>query len=364
VTEGKGEQSILRQICNKLLKILFDDGLSMSRLRKILHQRSLALNTLCVAIFLLLCFGNIHNAGYRNWIFINLLMLQDESSKDNLSRELLDKFTDGHTKFPNDFRMLFALSLIFQFQDETAVARSTMETYLEAVPGDTVGRFIIGTIAYESGDYAGALQYWSALGNGSPFILKASEEISAGNLEVAHHLLNAAMETDISSFGVAYRLAEQYALLANELFVRGANENTDLLCSNGSAAFQSAIRAEPTLEFVRINYGSFLRRCQQYPEAIGQFLSVVDADSNYMRAWANHEVALTYAMMLSHEQAITHFEQAVKDDPHNGLYRLSLGRAYVVLSRTEDAREQFLKILNSSDQQWKPVAEELLDRLK
>jgi Tfp pilus assembly protein PilF len=320
-----------------------------------------------LGVFLVTNYKVFQNAGYRNFGFIYLLFSQNESLNGGLSAledAPVDWVRRGHAIFPGDDRLLYALALSQWFQGELTAARSTMEMYLQTAPEDRVGRFVLGTIVYEEGDYAGAIQNWSSLASGTAFIHKASEELDAGNLDAAQRLLDTAVKMDITSYSVAYRLAERYMQLATQLHANEDNEKLDLVCSNGSIAFQSAIHAEPELRFVRINYGSFLRRCQQYQEAITQFLWAADSASGASLAWVNHEIALTYTMMQLPDEAVRYFEQAVDADPQNGLYRLSLGQAYLRVARVEEAREQLLQLLSGPDLQWKAAAESLLKDLK
>lgn len=322
---------------------------------------------LIISVLLLVHANTLRGAGYRNAGFVALTIVANETATDRLSdstSRTIDWLGSVHAAFPSDNRMVYALALARWFRGDTEATRSTIEVYLRDVPDDLIGRFVLGSVAYETGDRATAFETWTALAAAPTFIRRASDELLAGNLSAAQQLLDHAIELDIASYSTAYRLAEQYSLLAAGLATIGDDARLHLACQSGSKAFQSAVDAEPGLGFVRINYGSFLRRCQHYREAIAQFQWVADSSAATTRAWAQHEIGVTYFTMNLGTEATHYFEQAVNSDPQNGLYRLSLAKAYLNSARKIEAQEQLWQILAGPDSQWKNSAESILKEIE
>lgn len=283
-----------------------------------------------------------HNAGMVQIAHAGFLL----RGEDHDSTQWFGQILQDH---PEDARTLYALATAYRLEGSISKARTALEKYLVLAPEDTAANLILGDIAYEAGDVATALRLWSARGNESVLTRKAASELESGNPQAARQLLDTAMGGDISSYSTAYGLAEQYSLLADKLQHAGDVSILDGVCDNGSAAFLAAAKAEPHLAFVRINHGSFLRKCQRYQQAIEEYSSVVDRSQTTTAAWANHEIGLTYQLLNQNANAIRYLEQAAGLDPRNCLYRLSLGQIYATSGRIDEARVLFIKTLAEGD---------------
>ena len=311
--------------------------------------------------------SSLLSAGYRNLGFLQLLPLARDFSTADAAGNSIDPanwLSRAQKAFPEDERLWYGLGLQYWFKGASAEALVELRSYLRAAPEDALGRFVSGEIAYGTGDTATALASWPDQALAMICIQRASDEIALGNLDRAQVLLEVAVNTEISSYGTAYRLAQQYSLLASKLQPVAEPDQMDSVCNHGSRAYELAINYRPSLGFVRINYGGFLRRCERYPEAFAQYRSIEDTDEASTRAWASHEIALTYLILQEGEQALIYFEQAVEFEPQNGLYRISLGKAYGRLGNQEAARAQFLVVIRNNDPRWKAVAEKELANLE
>ena len=336
-------------------------------LRKV-HLPLLQLLSLAVVIGVVLgSFSALLSAGYRNLGFLQLLPLARDFSTADAAGDSVDPvnwLNRAQKVFPEDERLWYGLGLHYWFKGASAEASAALSTFLRAAPEDALGRFVSGEIAYNAGDTATALATWPDQALAMICIQRASDEIALGNLDRAQELLGVAVNGEITSYGTAYRLAQQYSLLASELEPVAEPDQMGSVCNHGSRAYELAISYQPSLDFVRINYGGFLRRCERYPDALAQYHSIEDTAEASTRAWASHEIALTYLILQDAEQALIYFEQAVEFEPQNGLYRISLGKAYGRLGNQEAARAQFLVVIHNNDPRWKAVAEKELANLE
>jgi len=312
--------------------------------------------------------SSLLSAGYRNLGFLQLLPLaHDFSAADDTAENSADAvnwLSRAQKAFPEDERLWYGVGLQYWFTGATSEALVALSTFLRAAPEDALGRFVSGEIAYDAGDTATALATWPDQALAMICIQRASDEIALGNLDRAQELLEVAVNKEITSYGTAYRLAQQYSQLASELEPVAEPDQMDSVCNHGSRAYELAIEYRPSLGFVRINYGGFLRRCERYPDALAQYRSIEGTEKASTRAWASHEIALTYLILKEGEQALVYFEQAVEFEPQNGLYRISLGKAYGRLGNPEAARAQFLVVIRNNDPRWKVVAEKELANLE
>ena len=332
----------------------------------------LVLLVLSMAAILAASLAVMAGVGYQNLGSIDLLKEQFSSGHSRFgavdvagaSENLIEWFQRGSELFPGYPRLGRSLALSLWAGNDLEAARERMMTYGNAVPEDKTAQFFLGDMLYASGEVNGALDYWSRLPAGMVLVARAQEALDDRKLESAETLLQMASEAGPASYGLSYRIAEQYEQLGRIYRETGDIERLDPVCDRGSAAFRTAADFEPSQYFVRIQHGALLRLCGRPEDAVKQFLTAAESPSPETKAWAQHEVGVTYLGNGELERALPYFERAVQLDSQNGIYRISLGRAYARFGLEAEARAQFTAALTSGDEAWRAAASEELRKLE
>lgn len=300
--------------------------------------------------------GLVQLVKQRFTVVNSLLLSYNESAE---VQKVIDYFRVGRKVFFRDQRMLRSLALSLWFNGDIQAASSEMMVYSQKNPQDRTAQLFLGDMAYSMGDFDSAIVYWSVLPIGQILVGRAEDAINRGNQAEAEVFLAIATKVGPHLYGLHYRIAEQYARLVR-IYTDQNEEKKQAACARAAEAYERALRFEPALGFVYIHYGALLRSCGRIDAALKEFSKVDESFSLRTRAWANHEVGLTYWLTQDSDLAVPFLERAVEMDPARGTYRISLARVYAALNRKDEARIQLEVALQDPSAEIRAAAVQLL----
>ncbi len=214
--------------------------------------------------------------------------------------------------------MLRGLALSLWASGDIQTARNKMMVYWQKNPQDRTAQAFLGDMAYSMGKLDSAIEHWSTLPIGQILVGRAEKALDRSNQTEAEILLALATTIGPHSYGLDYRVAEQYTRLVRA-YGDQDEEKKQVACARAAEAYETALEFGPAMGFVYVQYGALLRSCGNLNEAIGQFLKVDESFQPRTRAWANHEAGLTYLLIERTDLAASLFEKAVSIYPTNGV---------------------------------------------
>jgi tetratricopeptide (TPR) repeat protein len=95
-----------------------------------------------------------------------------------------------------------------------------------------------------------------------------------------------------------------------------------------------------------IERGDALFKEKKYPEALKEFLTVIQLDE--FNVLAANNAGFIYYKLEQYEEATNWFEKTLVLDPHRAIVYVNLGDAYLKLNRKPEAKKAFQQYLQIS----------------
>jgi tetratricopeptide (TPR) repeat protein len=293
----------------------------------------------------------------------NLLIISEEKKNENLGSWIDNIFNIG-ISLGGTNRIQRSQAFLYWILGDTEEALASFTQYLNNFPKDETALLIFGELHYQTGNFSKAEKLLSNLPASVYYSIRARESLNEDNRTEALFYLELARITDPYSNGSQYFLAQVYRELISSYYKDGEQREIHSICIAGEDLYRKLISQQPGFAFLYIEFGSMLRDCGKNELAIEQFSQIDEKFENIHRAWSLIEIGLTYNKMRLLYNALLVFQESVDLYPQQEGYRFLLAEQYQKLQMDDEARAQYLLLLQSSDNNIREKAQKALSRLE
>lgn len=227
------------------------------------------------------------------------------------------------------------LGVVALATNDLTEAQRRLLSRLEVAPDDVIAHFFLGETYFRLKNPQAAIEQWEVAGAKAP-LMKLAQDLIARHVQAeALEALEAIMRLDAAD-------AESRQLAA-QIYVEQGNPEHAL------ALYQEIISAAPEKDTGYALSGQVLFDEGQYEQAIMFFEQALQR-SPQSPLWIVERLGRSHAALNQWPEAVTAYQQVIREDPTRQQVYVLLGEAQCQLGRPEEARTYYERAIALGDQ--------------